>query len=318
MFRGNAFEFGFVLDLFVSLSFYDGRKVVRQNELKSVGVMKGKRVALLGALWMGLCLTGGPVWAQAYQLSGGEIRSQTPSPKYASQLAAFTAESDLKSEATLRIGPAIPMGDFKSLTGMSGLPQGAKLGISADLSYQYYFVPYFGLGVALGAQIFGYDFNTAIQGSYPGTMHKTGWEVYSAGLSLNVRIPIIARLYLIGQVQGRFGFMLSPMAQAVEKIPVYDPVTHKKIGTDRNVVKVIRPTTEMDFQLGTDFGLQYRVQKNWLVQLSVEYRYWVFQNNKAHTRVALDQVDGLAFRYAALGINLGVTYAFGKKKEGDH
>lgn len=275
--------------------------------------MKGKRVALLGALWMGLCLTGGSVWAQAYQLSGGEPRSQTPSPKYASQLAAFTAESDLKSEATLKIGAAIPMGDFKALTGLSGLPQGAKLGISADLSYQYYFVPYFGLGVALGAQIFGYDFNTAIQGSYPGTMHKTGWEVYSAGLSLNVRIPIIAKLYLIGQVQGRFGFMLSPMAQAVEKIPVLDK-DGKKIGTDRNVVKVIRPQSAMDFQLGTDFGLQYRVQKNWLVQLSVEYRSWLSHNSKKKAPEALDQVEGLAFRYAALGINLGVTYAFGKQE----
>ncbi len=280
--------------------------------------MDGKRVALLGALWMGLCLTGGPVWAQAYQLSGGETRARSASPKYASQLAAFTSEFDLKSEATLRIGPAIPMGGFKALTGQSGIPQGAKLGISADLSYQYYFVPYFGLGVALGAQIFGYDFNTAITESYPGKLHKTGWEVYSAGLSLNVRIPIISKLYLIGQVQGRFGFMLSPMAQAVEKIPVYDPVTHKKTGTDRNVVKVMRPQTNMDFQLGTDFGLQYRVQKNWLVQLSVEYRYGVFQNSPKNTKIPLAQVEGLAFRYTALGINLGVTYAFGKPKEADH
>lgn len=280
--------------------------------------MDGKRVALLGALWMGLCLTGGPVWAQAYQLSGGETRARSASPKYASQLAAFTSEFDLKSEATLRIGPAIPMGGFKALTGQSGIPQGAKLGISADLSYQYYFVPYFGLGVALGAQIFGYDFNTAITESYPGKLHKTGWEVYSAGLSLNVRIPIISKLYLIGQVQGRFGFMLSPMAQAVEKIPVYDPVTHKKTGTDRNVVKVMRPQTNMDFQLGTDFGLQYRVQKNWLVQLSVEYRYGVFQNSPKNTKIPLEQVEGLAFRYTALGINLGVTYAFGKPKEADH
>ncbi|MDE7103127.1 MAG: hypothetical protein K2O46_02615 [Bacteroidales bacterium] len=280
--------------------------------------MDRKRVALLGALWMGLCLTGGPVWAQAYQLSGGETRGRSASPKYASQLAAFTSEFDLKSEATLKIGPAIPTGGFKALTGQSGIPQGAKLGISADLSYQYYFVPYFGVGVALGAQIFGYDFNTAITESYPGKMHTTGWEVYSAGLSLNVRIPIISKLYLIGQVQGRFGFMLSPMAQAVEKIPVYDPFTNKRTGFDRNVVKVMRPQTNMDFQLGTDFGLQYRVQKNWLVQLSVEYRYGVLQNSYKKTREALDQVDGLAFRYAALGINLGVTYAFGKKKGEDH
>ncbi len=275
--------------------------------------MEGKRVALLGALWIGLCLTGGPVWAQAYQLSGGETRGQVPSPKYASQLAAFTSESDLKSEATLKIGPAIPMGDFKALTGQSGLPQGAKLGISADLSYQYYFVPYFGLGVAVGAQIFGYDFNTAITESYPGTLHKTGWEVYSAGLSLNVRIPIIAKLSLIGQVQGRFGFILSPMARSVEKIPVLDQ-DGKKIGTDRNVFKIIRPTSAMDFQLGTDFGLQYRVQKNWLVQLSVEYRYWVSHNSRKNTWDALDQVEGIAFRYAALGINLGVTYAFGAQE----
>ncbi|MDE5605805.1 MAG: hypothetical protein K2I68_00690, partial [Bacteroidales bacterium] len=224
-----------------------------------------------------------------------------------------TAEPDVTAPAPLRTGPAFPMGDFKALTGQSGIPQGAKLGISADLSYQYYFVPYFGLGVALGAQIFGYDFNTAITDSYPGKMHKTGWEVYSAGLSLNVRIPIIAKLYLIGQVQGRFGFMLSPMAQAVEKVPVLDQ-DGKKIGKDRNVVKVIRPQSAMDFQLGTDFGLQYRVQKNWLVQLSVEYRSWVSHNSKKKADVALEQVEGLAFRYAALGINLGVTYAFGAQE----
>ena len=115
-------------------------------------------------------------------------------------------------------------------------------------------------------------------------------------------------------MQGRFGFILSPKAQAVEKIPVYDH-TGKKIRTDRNVVKVIRPQSQMDFQLGTDFGLQYRVQKNWLVQLSVEYRYWVMQNSGKKTRTALEQVDGLAFRYTALGIILGVTYAFGKKAE---
>lgn len=276
--------------------------------------MNGKRVALFGALWIGLCLSCGRVWAQAYQVSGGETRGRTASPKYASQLAAFTSEFDLKSEATFKIGPAIPMGDFKALTGASGIAQGAGLGVALDLSYQYYFVPYFGLGVALGAQIFGYDFNTAIQGEYPGKMQKTGWEVYSAGLSLNVRIPIISKLYLIGQVQGRFGFILSPKAQAVEKIPVYDH-TGKKIRTDRNVVKVIRPQSQMDFQLGTDFGLQYRVQKNWLVQLSVEYRYWVMQNSGKKTRTALEQVDGLAYRYTALGINLGVTYAFGKKAE---
>ena len=165
--------------------------------------MNGKRVALFGALWIGLCLSCGRVWAQAYQVSGGETRGRTASPKYASQLAAFTSKFDLKSEATFKIGPAIPMGDFKALTGASGIAQGAGLGVALDLSYQYYFVPYFGLGVALGAQIFGYDFNTAIQGEYPGKMQKTGWEVYSAGLSLNVRIPIISKLYLIGQVQRR-------------------------------------------------------------------------------------------------------------------
>ena len=136
--------------------------------------MNGKRVALFGALWIGLCLSCGRVWAQAYQVSGGETRGRTASPKYASQLAAFTSEFDLKSEATFKIGPAIPMGDFKALTGASDIAQGASLGVALDLSYQYYFVPYFGLGVALGAQIFGYDFNTAIQGEYPGKMQKNG------------------------------------------------------------------------------------------------------------------------------------------------
>ncbi|MDE5559616.1 MAG: hypothetical protein K2I84_03075, partial [Bacteroidales bacterium] len=61
-----------------------------------------------------------------------------------------------------------------------------------------------------------------------------------------------------------------------------------------------------------------RVQKNWLVQLSVEYRYGVFQNSPKNKKIPLEQVEGLAFRYTALGINLGVTYAFGKPKEADH
>ncbi len=257
-----------------------------------------KKIAALFvvALWMGLSLSDGAVRAQAFKLP------------------AFTSEFDLKSEATLKVGPALPMGDFKSLQSTAGLPQGAGIGVSADLSYQYYFVPYFGLGVAVGAQIFGYDFNTAITETYPGKLHKTGWEVYSAGLSLNVRVPVISKLYLIGQVQGRFGFMLSPKATAVEKVPVLD-ATGKKVGVDRNVTKILRPKDNLDFQLGVDFGLQYRIIKNLLAQLTVEYRYGVFGNSHRNTGTPLDEMQALAFRYSALSIHLGVTYAFGKKDD---
>ncbi|MDE7149688.1 MAG: hypothetical protein K2O01_04690 [Bacteroidales bacterium] len=256
--------------------------------------MDKKLAALFGALWIGLWLCGGAVRAQAFKL-----------PE-------FTSEFDLKSEATLKIGPAFPMGDFKRQTGTSGIPQGAAVGFSADLSYQYYFVPYFGLGVAVGAQLFGYDFNTAITTTYPGKLHKTGWEVYSAGLSLNVRVPIISKLYLIGQVQGRCGFMISPMASAVEKIPVLDAVG-KKLRTDRQVTKVIRARDNLDMQIGADFGLQYRIVKHLLAQLTVEYRYGVFGNSHKNTETPLGEMQELAFRYSALAIHLGVTYAFGKK-----
>lgn len=259
---------------------------------------KDKKIAALfaAALWMGLSLLDGTARAQAFQL-----------PE-------FTREFDLKSEVTLKVGPALPMGDFKSSKTKAGLPQGAGIGFSADLSYQYYFVPYFGLGVALGAQIFGYDFNAVLTETYPGKLHKTGWEVYSAGLSLNVRVPIISKLYLIGQLQGRCGFMLSPKATAVEKVPVLDAAGNK-IGVDRNVTKVIRPKDHLDFQLGADFGLQYRIIKNLLAQLTVEYRYGVFGNAHEKTREPLDAMSDLAFRYSALSIHIGVTYAFGKKDD---
>lgn len=256
--------------------------------------MSKRLAALFGALWIGVFLSGGTVRAQAFQL-----------PE-------FTSEFDLKSEAMLKIGPALPMGDFKRLTGTSGIPQGAGVGFSADLSYQYYFVPYFGLGVAVGAQLFGYDFNTAITGTYPGKLHKTGWEVYSAGLSLNVRVPIISRLYLIGQVQGRCGFIVSPKATAIEKVPVTDAAGNK-LRTDRNVTKVIRAQNNLDMQIGADFGLQYRIIKNLLAQLTVEYRYGVFNNAYKNTETPLAEMSSLAFRYSALAIHLGVTYAFGKK-----
>lgn len=259
--------------------------------------MSKKTAALFSALWMGWCLcAGGTLMAQAFQL-----------PE-------FTSEFDLKSELTLKVGPAFPLADFKASTSVNGLAQGAGLGFSADVSYQYYFVPYFGLGVALGAQIFGYDFNAVITETYPGKLYKTGWEVYSAGLSLNVRIPIISKLYLIGQVQGRCGFMISPMAKAVEKIPVTD-ATGKKIRTDRRETKIIRAQNRMDLHVGADFGLQYRILKNLLAQLTVEYRYGVLNNRHKKTDVPVAELQNLAFRYSALGVHLGVTYAFGKKDE---
>lgn len=253
----------------------------------------GKKMAALFvvALWVGRMLSVETVWGQAFQL------------------AEFTKEADLKSEVHLKLGPAFPMGDFKAMTGASGLAQGAKIGMSVDVSYQYNFVPYFGLGVFLGAQQFGYDFATAITATYPGKLHKVGWGIYTAGLSLNVRIPVIPKLYLIGNVQGAFALMLSPQAKSVEKVPILDE-EGKKIQTERNVQQLIRPRLRMDFLVGAEFGLQYRILKNLLARLTVEYRYAVFANGHRQASLPMDEMPSLAFRYSALGVNVGVSYAF--------
>lgn len=222
----------------------------------------------------------------------------------------FISEFNLKSEATLKVGPAIPSAAFKNQVGENGIPQGAKIGFGADLSYNYYFVPYFGLGLALGGEWFGYDFNTALSGvEKTGKLKTNGWSMYSLGVSLNVRIPIISKLYLIGNVQGQFGLLATPSAKTVEEVPRFNS-KGKEIRPGKIETSLMRTNLKTDFILGGEIGLQYRIIKNVLAQVTAEYRYFVSANS--HKNQQTNPVDSpkLEFRYSAFVVNFGVSYAF--------
>ncbi len=226
----------------------------------------------------------------------------------------FVTEMALRSEWTLKVGAAVPLGEFRSTMAANGVPQGAATGFSADVMYCYYRTPFFAVGAVAGAQLPGYNFASAITSTYPGTLHTVGWEVYSAGILFQTRVPIVSKLYFLGQLQARYAFMVSPMAWAVESTPILDE-KGKQIGTDRSHTDIIYAASNQDFLFGGEVGLQYRIKRNILAQFTVEYRRAVVNNSYKNTRTSVENSEKLQFRYSALMLNLGVTYAFGEAKD---
>lgn len=228
----------------------------------------------------------------------------------------FIAEMALKSEWTLKVGAAMPMGDLRITESTNGFPQGVKPGTSLDITYRYYRSPFFAVGAVAGAQLYGHDFAPLIEeGSYVGKLHTLGWEVYSAGILFQTRIPIISKLYVLAQVQARYVFALTPRAWAVETIPVLDD-EGKRIGTDYNRTDILLPKSKHDALLSGEIGMQYRIKHNILAQFTVEYRRAVVGNyyQDKKTDAPTDVPADLEFRYSALMLNVGVTYAFGEDK----
>lgn len=250
----------------------------------------------------------GLVWCLAVGLFTAGMAQQ------AFHLPKFEVEQKLKSEWMLKVGPTIPLNDFSAALGESGVPQGASTGLSADISYRYYRTPFFAVGAVMGAQLLGYNFASAITEPYPGKLHTVGWEVYSAGILFQTRVPIIPKLYLLGQVQARMAYMRSPMAWAVESTPILDD-KGKRIGTDRKRTDLILPQNNYDAVLCGEIGMQYRIKRNFLAQLTVEYRRAVVYNFYSKTRVPVETAPDLQYRYSTITMNVGFTYAFGAEKD---
>lgn len=226
----------------------------------------------------------------------------------------FEVERRLKSEWMLKVGGALPLDDFSATWGESGVPQGANPGLSGDISYRYYRSPFFAVGAVAGAQLLGYNFASAFKEPYPGQIHTVGWKIYSAGILFQTRIPIISKLYLLGQVQARYALMSSPQAWSIETTPVLD-AEGKQIGADSKRTDIMLPQYSHDALFCGEIGLQYRIKRKFLVQLTVEYRRALVNNFYKRTREPVGTVPDLQFRYSIMTMNMGLTYAFGPEKD---
>ncbi|MEG1498642.1 MAG: hypothetical protein RRX93_01800 [Bacteroidales bacterium] len=230
------------------------------------------------------------------------------------RLSKFTTEEDLKAEVSFRIGPSIAVGKFKNVNAFSDqIAQGAKMGGLVDIAYNYYFTPRFGIGFAVGGQWFAYSFsdvNKETSSSFspsPTTsknstkIKKSAWEMYSLGLVLNARIPLLRKLYFTGRIELAYAILLSPKMEMIyknDKRQVYNRET------------LMRGSTTNHFLLAGGVGLQYRFVKNILGQINFDYMFFPttsFGSDQVGTKI---NKEGLRLQYSAFAISLGVSYAF--------
>lgn len=243
-----------------------------------------------------------------------------------------------RSDIQLKVGTCLPLGEFGRKAFASNFDEtnqnGAKRGISLQISYSFYITSYFGIGILAGANFFGYDktnasnYITHLYGS-PETQYtlssSSSWRDLSFGLVLSARIPLSERLYLTGNASGRFLLLNSPKLLFDYEKPIptdtNQNIERLKLKWDRN--------SGSSIVFGGGLGLMYRFTPNIAMLFNIEYLYAfvpitqsysesletkiktypsdsdLWQNTTIHSGSTLIKQN-----YSNLSITFGIAYSF--------
>lgn len=249
--------------------------------------VKGFGYVLCGVLVMGLFC--------------GKMRAQG-----AYRTAAFTEYEDYKQEVNLSVGPAIPLGNTRSVTSPGNgfstvVPRGARLGGSLNVSYRFYPLRQLYIGARIFGHWYGYDYKQMDLGTADRIEHS-GWDSYGAAFELGTRLPLgVYGLYFTANFQLGYALMCSPEVNAIY--------------SSREVGDIVRPILARsyahNFYLGGGVGVQYRFYKRWVCQIGLEYNYMPSGKLGVDNPVRdLASDTDLSLKLSSFVVGVGVSYAF--------
>ncbi|MEG2178624.1 MAG: outer membrane beta-barrel protein [Bacteroidales bacterium] len=243
-----------------------------------------------------------------------------------------------RSEVQLKMGTCLPLNEFGRKAFESNFKErnenGANPGFAIQANYNFYPFPVWGFGFFIGANLWGYDqkeASTFILSKYatkeiPYTLAKShSWYDLNFGLSFLLRIPLSNRLYLTGNVNGRFLLLTSPALTFTYTTPPPKDTTQ---GPDRYIFNWQKKTTGA-LAFGSGIGLLYRFTPNISMLFNVDYVFTFIPTTQAYienkdTQIMTDPTNDNLWKrsilklgstnikqnYSNLSITLGVSYAF--------